>query len=335
MIFTQIPLMFFIASLGFFNPSDSLTPIVIIVALIAFFSASQDIVLDAFRRELLADEELGIGNSYFTNAYRFSSLVPGGLALILADQFPWMWVHFSVAIFMLVGIVTTLIVTETSKKGDEPETLQLAVVEPFREFINRDGKKSAMIILLFLILYKLGDNMAVALETPFFLDMGFSLTEIGTVAKLTKLWAAIAGSFLGGAILVKLGLNKSLWVFGICQIISILGYVLLSIVGNELWMLFVAVSLEYLGVGLGTIGLLTYMSRLTNTHFTATQFALFSSIMVIPRTFANASTGFIIEAVGYTQFFLICFCFAIPGMLMLLVIAPWNGEESRALNVNQ
>jgi PAT family beta-lactamase induction signal transducer AmpG len=334
MLLTQLPLLILIGLLGLFQPSVSLTPIIIVVALIAFFSASQDIVLDAYRREFLADEELGIGNSYFTNAYRFSSLIPGGLGLILADFVPWLWVHLSVAVFMLVGLVTTLIITESSKKGEEPHSLQEAVVEPFREFINRDGKRSAFIILLFMILYKLGDNMAVALETPFFLDMGFSMTEIGTVAKLTKLWAAIAGSFLGGAMLIRWGLNKCLWLFGFFQILSILGYVALSIVGGELWMLFIAVTLEYLGVGLGAIGLLTYMSKLTNTHFTATQFALFTSIMVIPRTFANASTGFIIEAVGYTEFFLICFACAVPGMLMLFIIAPWNGAESKAFSVH-
>ena len=331
MLLTQLPLIILIGSLGLYNPSQSLQPIIILVGLIAFFSASQDIVIDAFRREILPDEELGVGNSYFVNAYRFSSLVPGGLGLILADYAPWLWVHISVALFMLVGLITTLVVSESSRPGEEPSSFREAVVEPFSEFLNRGGKKSAFTMLLFMILYKLGDNMAVALETPFFLDMGFSMTEIGTVAKLTKLWAAILGSFIGGAVMIRLGINRSLWIFGFFQIFSILGYAALAEVGNQIWMLFVAVALEYIGVGLGAIALLTYMAKLTNRHFTATQFALFSSIMVIPRTFANASTGFIIEAVGYSQFFLICFLCAIPGMLMLFKIAPWNAEDSSVL----
>jgi PAT family beta-lactamase induction signal transducer AmpG len=207
-----------------------------------------------------------------------------------------------------------------------PTSLASAVIEPFKEFFSRQGVKNSLLILAFLVLYKLGDNMATALETPFFYDMGFSGTEIGSVAKLTKLWASVVGSLLGGYMMLRLGLARCLWIFGGFQILSILGYALLSHVGDSLSMLFVAVALEYLGVGLGTVGLLAYMSELTNRSFTATQFALLSSLATLPRTLASSSSGFIIEAVGYTQFFLICFLLAIPGMLLLLKIAPWNGR---------
>lgn len=324
MLLTQIPLILLTSSLLMLNPTNDIALIATVVGLIGFFSASQDIVLDAFRRELLTDVEMGVGNSIFINAYKFSSLIPGGVSLIIEDLFSWEWAIGVAIIFLFVGLITTLIINELPKSNYQPLTIVDAVIKPFKEFFSRNGWKEAALVLVFLVLYKLGDNMAVALETPFFYDMGFTGTEIGTVAKLSKLWAAIVGSIIGAAILVYFGLNKALWIFGIFQIFSILGYAALAQAGNNIWVLFVAVSLEYLGVGLGTVGLSTYMAKLTSKKFTATQFALLSSIAAIPRTFAGATTGFIIEEVGYFLFFLICFCCAIPGMLLLLKVAPWG-----------
>ena len=325
MLVTQLPLVILMAILGNFSPTNDLMIVMVIVALIAFFSASQDIVLDAYRRELLPDEELGVGNSFFTNAYKLSSLVPGSLALILSDHVPWNVVHLVVAAFMVIGLVSTFFIPEADASKSAPKSMKQAIVEPFREFFSRDdGWKSALSILLFMILYKLGDNMATALETPFFLDMGFSNTEIGTVAKLSKLWAAVAGTIVGGILMIKLGINRSLWVFGFFQVLSIFGYYLLAETGHNLVMLFIAVSLEYIGVGLGTVALLAFMARATSKRFTATQFALLSSLVAIPRTFANASTGYLIESFGYSQFFLLCMALAVPGMFMLFKVAPWN-----------
>jgi PAT family beta-lactamase induction signal transducer AmpG len=175
-----------------------------------------------------------------------------------------------------------------------------------------------------MFLYKLGDNMATALATPFYLDMGFSRTEIGTVAKIAGLWAVIAGSVIGGLAMLKLSINRALWIFGAIQLVTILGFAWLSVVGHNLTGLFLVVSAEYLGVGLGTVALTAYIARETSRAFTATQFALFTSFIAVPRTFANASTGFLIESMGYTSFFLLCTAVAIPGMLMLLKVAPWN-----------
>jgi len=166
--------------------------------------------------------------------------------------------------------------------------------------------------------------MAVALETPFFLDQGFSLTEIGTVKKISALWSSIAGSIVGGIVMLKLNINRSLWVFGFVQILSILGYALLAYTGYSLLMLFLAVSFEYFGVGLGTVALTAYIAKQTNVKFAATQFALLTSLTAVPRTFAGASTGFIIEAIGYFNFYLLCFLLAIPGMLLLFKVAPWK-----------
>lgn len=326
MLFTQLPLIMLTGLLLILEPATETGLVALTVGAIGFFSASQDIVLDAYRRELLSDTEMGMGTSVFVNAYKFSSLIPGGLSLIIADLFSWQWAIGVAVIFLSVGLITTLLIKELPRASYQPSSIQEAVVEPFKEFFSRNGWRQAMVVLLFLVLYKLGDNMAVALETPFFYDMGFSGTEIGSIAKLSKLWASIAGTALGGIIMIRLGINKALWIFGFFQIGSILGYALLAQVGENLWVLSLAVSLEYLGVGLGAVGVLSYMSRLTSRQFTATQFALLSSIATIPRTFASATTGFIIESVGYFSFFIICFACAIPGMLLLFKVAPWNGD---------
>jgi PAT family beta-lactamase induction signal transducer AmpG len=325
-LMTQVVLLASIGVLGQFDPAESLFPILVMVFVISFFSASQDIVIDAYRRELLDDDELGTGTSIHINAYRLSALVPGSLALVLADHYSWPTVFWVTAVFMTVGIVMTLVVREVSDDQLAPHTLREAVVEPFREFFGRDGLGPAFAVLAFILLYKLGDNMAVALATPFYIDMGFSLTEIGTIAKFSALWASIAGSIIAGVAMLKLSINRALWIFGFVQILTILGFVWLSTVGHSPVGLFIVVSGEYLGVGMGTVALTAYLARETSRAFTATQFALFSSIVVLPRTFANASTGFLIEAMGYTSFFVLCTAVAIPGMLMLLKVAPWNQE---------
>jgi len=323
-LITQLALLVSIGLLGAFDPRSSLQVIVGLVFVVSLFSASQDIVIDAYRRELLADDELGTGNSFFINAYRLSSLVPGSLALILSDLLPWSTVYWVTAGFMLVGVVTTLVIREVSDDSLAPHSLREAVIEPFREFFQRDGVAAALAVLAFMFLYKLGDNMATALATPFYLDMGFSRTEIGTVAKIAGLWAVIAGSVIGGLAMLKLSINRALWIFGAIQLVTILGFAWLSVVGHNLTGLFLVVSAEYLGVGLGTVALTAYIARETSRAFTATQFALFTSFIAVPRTFANASTGFLIESMGYTSFFLLCTAVAIPGMLMLLKVAPWN-----------
>jgi MFS transporter, PAT family, beta-lactamase induction signal transducer AmpG len=324
-LLTQVLLLLSIGLLGHFNPATSIQAIVWVVFGVALFSASQDIVIDAYRRELLADDELGTGTSFWINAYRLSGLVPGSLSLILADHLPWSTVFWITGAFMLIGIVTTLLVKEVSDDELAPHTLREAVIDPFVEFFSRDGGiRTGLAILAFLFLYKLGDNMATALATPFYLDMGFSKTEIGTVAKFAGLWAVLAGATVGGIVMLKLSINRALWLFGFVQLLTIIPFIWLSQAGHTLAGLFVVVSGEYLAVGLGTVALTAFMARETSKAFTATQFALFSSLIAVPRTFANATTGFIVEAVGWTTFFVICTLVAIPGMLMLFKVAPWN-----------
>ncbi|HET6565411.1 MAG TPA: AmpG family muropeptide MFS transporter [Xanthomonadales bacterium] len=320
----QVLLLVSIGAMGHFDPAESLRAIVVLVFLVSLFSASQDIVIDAYRRELLDDDELGTGNSFFVNAYRLASLVPGALALILSDHLPWAAVFWITGAFMLVGMLTTLCIREVSDDQLAPHTLREAVVDPFVEFFRRDGIKAGLMILAFMFLYKLGDNMATALATPFYLDMGFSATEIGSIAKVAALWSSIAGGIVGGLVMLKMTINRALWMFGAVQLVTILGFAWLSTVGHSPVGLFIVVSAEYFGVGLGTIALTAYIARETSRAFTATQFALFTSLIAVPRTVANASTGYLIEWMGYTNFFLLCTLAAVPGMLLLIKVAPWN-----------
>jgi PAT family beta-lactamase induction signal transducer AmpG len=295
MLVTQLALFVSIGAMGFIKPDLSIWTVAYLAAAIAFFSASQDIVLDAYRRELLPDVELGLGNSIHVQAYRLSGLVPGSLALILADHLPWHTVFMVVALFMGVGLIMTLVIDEAIAEPSPPKTMREAIVEPFREFVQRKGLGAAALILAFLFLYKLGDNMATALQTPFYVDVGFSLTQIGSIAKFASLISAIIGGLAGGVIMIKLGINRALWIFGIVQVVSILGFAVLSEVGANPWVLGVAVSLEYLGVGLGTAAFVAYIARNTNPAFAATQFALFTALTSVPRTLANAVTGVIVE----------------------------------------
>ena len=336
MLLTQIGLLAVIATMGGFSPQTEMTAIVLFCTLLAFLSATQDIALDAYRRELLSDAELGLGNAIHVNAYRIAGLVPGSLSLILADFLPWDMVFIVTALFMLPGVAMTMMVSEPHR-AVPPKTLREAVVEPFHEFITRQGWKSALLILAFLFFYKLGDSMCTALATPFYLDMGYSKTDIGLIAKNAGLWPAVIGGMLGGLWMVKIGINRALWLFGVVQLVSIFGFAWLASLGPqdsigavERVSLAWVIGLEALGVGLGTVAFVAYIARTTHPAYTATQFALFTSLMAMPRTFANAATGWLVESMGWTGIFLLCALFAIPGMLLLFKVAPWN-ERPAAL----
>lgn len=334
LLFTQIGLLMTLPVFGFFHPQLDIRTIAFFCVLVAFLSASQDVVLDAYRRELLPDVELGLGNAVHVNAYKIASLVPGSLSLILADHMDWSSVFMITALFMLPGLVMTLLISEPALKNAAPKTLRAAVVEPFQEFITRNGLTSALTVLLFIFLYKLGDSMATALATPFYLEMGFSKTEIGLVAKNAGLWPSVIGGMLGGIWMMRLGINRALWIFGAVQMIAILGFAWLATVGHSLPWLAMVIGLEALGVGLGTAAFVAYIAQTTNPLYTATQFALFTSLAAVPRTFANAATGYLVDYFGWVQFFVLCFVLAIPGMLLLLKVAPWNAMPSLRLNEN-
>ncbi len=330
MLLTQAGLLLVIAAMGAFSPQRDIETIAWVATLLALLSATQDIALDAYRRELLPDNELGLGNSVHVNAYRIAGLVPGALSLVLADHMPWNMVFIITALFMLPGMAMTLLVSEPHR-ATPPKTLREAVVEPFHEFITRQGWQSALLILAFLLFYKLGDSMCTALATPFYLDMGYSKTDIGLVAKNAGLWPSVIGGLLGGLWMVKIGINRALWLFGVVQIAAIFGFAWLASIGHhaevgatDLAQLALVIGLEALGVGLGTAAFVAFIAHTTHPAYTATQFALFTSLMAVPRTFANAATGWLVENMGWANFFLLCALLAVPGMLLLLKVAPWN-----------
>jgi MFS transporter, PAT family, beta-lactamase induction signal transducer AmpG len=326
LLITQIFLLVILPLFGYLSPQFNLWNVAYLSIIVAFFSASQDVVLDAYRRELLLDYELGLGNAIHVNAYKIAGLVPGSLSLILADHLPWNSVFFITALFMIPGLLTTLLIKEPQLNG-APKTLRAAVIEPFEEFRSR-GLKSGLLILAFIFFYKLGDSMATALATPFYLDMGFSKTEIGLIAKNAGLWPSVIGGLLGGVWMLRLGINRALWLFGVVQMVSILGFAWLAMVGhNPLW-LAIVIGVEALGVGLGTSAFVAFIARTTHPLYTATQFALFTSLAAVPRTFANAATGYLVESLGWKTFFLVCFFMAVPGMVLLIKVAPWHQQEN-------
>ena len=329
MLLTQVCLLFCIGALPQFDTATQLWPLAALCALIAFLSATQDIVIDAYRRELLPDVELGMGNAIHVNAYRIAGLVPGSLSLILADFLPWDTVFLITAAFMSIAIVLTLSIKEPNHPNPKPATLRAAIVEPFREFFQRLGLRQALLVLSFMFLYKLGDNMATALATPFYIDMGFELSQIGIIAKHAALWPMIVGGLLGGLIMVKIGINRALWAFGVVQLISILGFALMAHIGEGLWLLALVIGFEYLGVGLGAAAFIAFIARTTSRVHSATQFALLTALTAVPRTVANAGTGYLVEAVGWEQFFYVCALLALPGMFLLHKVAPWNNTNGR------
>lgn len=331
MLLSQIVLLFIIASMGFFSPQLNIMLIALLSFAITLFSATQDIALDAFRRELLTDQELGLGNSIHINAYRIAGLVPGSLSLILSGYFSWQIVFIVTACFMFPAILMTLLVKEQNNQSPNSHSLKDIIIKPFAEFLKRNGLNSALLILAFIFLYKLGDSMATSLATPFYLQMGYSRIDIGIIAKNASLWPSVFGALLGGILMIKIGINRALWLFGVIQVLSILGFVWLSIEGpfeeiqsHQRILLAAVISFEALGVGLGSAAFVAFIAKTTNPLYTATQFALFTSFASIPRTLINASTGIMVEHLGWTHFFWICFILALPGMLLLLKVAPWQ-----------
>ena len=324
LIIFQVLLLASISMAGLLDPKSQIMTVAIISTSIAFFSASQDAVIDAYRRELLLDNELGLGTAIHVNAYRIAGLIPGSLALILADVFAWELVFFITGLFMIPGIVLTILIKEPLLKVMPPKTVKQAVIEPFVEFISRKGIKEAILILLFIFLYKIGDSMATALATPFYMDLGFSMTEIGVIAKTVGLWASIIGGILGGILMIKIGINRALWIFGFMQMFATLSFAWLAISGYSPLILGITVGLEFFAAGLGTTAFIAYIAKTTNPKFTATQFALFTGLSAVPRTITNASTGYLVEFFGWHNFFIFCSFIAIPGMILLIKIAPWN-----------
>lgn len=330
-LLTQILLMASIALMGLCG--GSILAAAWLALATAVCSATQDIAIDAFRREILSDSEMGLGNSLFVNAYRVAGLVPGGLSLILAQFLPWGAVFALTALCLLPGFLITLRMHEKPCAA-APRTLKAAVVEPWRDFIGRNGIRHALLIIAFVFFYKLGDSMATALATPFYIDLGYDLATIGIIAKNVGLWSTVAGGLLGGLFMLRIGISRALWIFGAGQMITIAAFALLAHAGKSgvpsLWLFSLAVGAEALGSGLGTAAFVSYIASATNPEYTATQFALLTSLSAVPRTFCNAMTGILINSLGWENFFILCVALALPGMILLIWVAPLKPRQDAA-----
>jgi PAT family beta-lactamase induction signal transducer AmpG len=331
LIVTQITLMVAIVALGYSDPVKYTGLMIVAAVLVAFFSATQDIVIDAYRREDLSDEELGLGSSMYIYGYRLGMLLASGGGLIMADHMPFSQVYFIMSLCMLPGIITTLLTPEPELVSGAPQTMREAVVGPLVDYFRRSG---AVWILVFILLYKIGDTMASGITMPFYLKTGFSMTEVGTVVKFFGTAATLIGAFLGGVLLLKLGINRGLWIFGILQALSTAGFAILARIGYNINMLSGVIAFENLSSGMGTAAFVAFMASITNKKYTATQYALLTSIMGLSRLLASSVTGFLAKNMGWQSFFIFCTLIAIPGMLLLLKIAPWYSRsaiEARAI----
>ena len=271
-------------------------------------------MLDAYRREFLQDEELGIGSSIFVNGYRIGNLASGALALILADFLSWSAAYIVMGLFMTVGIVATLFAPEPTIDSSPPISFQEAFTGPFLEFCQRPGW---LIILLFILLYKIGDSMASVMLSPFWVDLEVSKSIVAGIVKTFGFGATIAGGFIAGLVVYRWGIIHSLFIFGLLQMISTAGFALLAIFGNDIFLLTAVIAFENLTGGMGTTAFVAFMASLTDKRFTATQYALLSSIMGIPRVLAGSITGVLATWLGWVGFFVLCTLLAIPGLVLI------------------
>lgn len=323
LILTQMALIVAIALIAFQQPKQALQLLSINAIAIAVLSATQDIAADAYRTDALTQLEMGAGAAVFTLGYRVAMLVAGSLALILADRIPWLFVYLLMAGMMAIGIFATLLAPEP-KEVSPPTSLADAVILPFGEFFQRQGVLQGVLVLLFITLYKLGDALLSSMATPFLLTVGFTKTDVGAIQVGMGLIANIVGALAGGSILSKVGINRSLWVFGLLQALSNLAYYFLSISGKNYQAMVVAINIEQFCGGLGTTAFVAFLMSLCNHRFSATQYALLSSLMAVSRDILSAPGGEIAQGMGWPAFFLISIAAAVPGLLLLPFFAPWN-----------
>ncbi len=324
MLVTQVGIVLTIVAMAFSHPASSPGLLATLALCLTFFSASQDIVLDAFRTEYLNQEEYGAGSGVNIIGYRLAMLTSGGLALILADHLSWQNVYLVMAASIFVGIFATLAAKEPTVRAAPPKNIQEALIDPFVEYFSRPG---SIEILFFILLFMLSSVLTQALVTPFLLEHGYTKTEIGSVIKIFGIWATMGGGLLGGGLLAIWGQRRSLYIFGIILALGPLGFSILSLVPPSIPALTAVISFENLSSGMAMAAFSAFLMNLCNKKFTATQFSLLTSLMAITRVFAGAPTGYLVSSVGWTKFFLICALSGIPGLLLLFRFPHWMKEE--------
>lgn len=318
----QIPLTVAIAALGFTDPAADPLPTALLAMAIAFLSASQDIVIDAMRIELLSEDEQGAGAAATQGGYRIGLLIAGAGALFLSDHVPWSIVFLALAACMPLGMLAVLMAPEPGRRRAAPTSVQGfvadGIVAPLKEFFLRPG---ALVVLVFVLLYKFGDAIGGTMANPFYADMGYSGTDIALVSKTAGLIATMLGIFAGGALVRAIGLMPALVIGGILQAVTNLLFAWVAVSDTELWILATAVWSDNFTGGLGSAAFVAYLSVLCNRDFTATQYALLSSMMAFGRTLMSTPSGFLAEAAGWPEFFVLTAFLAVPGLLLIWVLA--------------
>lgn len=325
-LITQVLLLLAIAAMSLHDPRTGLKMLAINAIAIAFFSASQDISLDAYRTDVLRDREMGAGAAVFVMGYRIAMITTGALAFFLADRMSWNMVYVILALLMIIGIAGTFAAHEPVLSEAPPRTLVEAVVLPFADFFHRIGVWRALLVLLFIVAYKYSDSLAGSMTTPFLLQAGFSQSEVGAVFLGVGVIATIVGVVAAGAVMGKWGINRSLWIFVVFQGLSNLTYYGLSLSEKNHALMVSAIITENFGLGLVTGGMTAYLMSMCNKRFTATQFALLSSLMAASRDILVAPAGEIAKSLGWPGFFLLTVAMAVPPLLLLHFIAPWSRE---------
>ena len=325
MVAIQLGLMASIAGLGFSDPAIEPFVTAALALCVAFFSASQDIVIDAYRIEILDDDQQGAGAAMTQAGYRLGLIAAGAGALFLAEAVDWSVVYGAMAGLVLVGFVVALRAPAPAVSPAPDETdagltdrLKEAVVEPFREFFTRNSVAVAVTILAFILLYKLGDAFAGVMANPFYIKIGFTKTEIATVSKIFGVFATLAGVFIGGMAVKRYGVLPSLFVFGVFQMVSNLMFAAQAAIGPDVGFLYLTIGIENLSGGMGSSAFVAYLSLLCNTAYTGTQFALFTSFMAFGRTWLASMSGWLADQTDWVTFFVVSTGVALPGLILLL-----------------
>ncbi|GBU12131.1 muropeptide transporter [Enterobacterales bacterium] len=318
LILTQLLLVAAIFAMGYMDPSKELFWLAALAVLIAFASASQDIVFDAYKTDLLPAAERGNGAAVSVLGYRLAMLVSGGLALWIADRYlGWQHMYWLMAGLMLIGVVATIMAPEPDVSEPAPRTIEIAVVAPLKDFF---GRNNAWLILLLIVMYKMGDAFAGSLSTTFLIrGVGFDAGEVGLVNKTLGLLATIIGALYGGMVMQRLSLFRALMIFGILQAVSNAGYWILAVTDKHLYSMGTAIFFENLCGGMGTAAFVALLMTLCNRSFSATQFALLSALSAVGRVYVGPIAGWFVEAHGWPLFYLFSIVAAVPGLLLLAV----------------
>jgi MFS transporter, PAT family, beta-lactamase induction signal transducer AmpG len=319
---TQVALAAAVAAVALERPGSALQLVAITAFLIAFLSATQDIAVDAYRTDISAPSEVGAASGMHVLGYRIAMIVTGAGALILADLVSWPAVYVVMGLLFVLLSVRTWRVPEPTLRGGAPGSLRDAVVLPFVEFFDRVGTTRGIWIMLLVVMYRFGEVMIDNMTIPFLLQTGFSQTEVGIVKGGVGLAATIAGVLAGGAIISKIEINRSLWVFGILQVPSNLAYLWLAETGKNFKVMVAAIVVENFSVGLGTAALVGLLMLLCNPRFSATQYALLSSLIAIGRDVLASPSGWIASKTGWPMFFLFTAAAVLPGLALLRVALP-------------